>query len=192
MKNLIGLNQNYRLFCFRKFNHFNLLIMVATNTTLQIRPIQKSDNETVAKVIREVMTEFGATSPGHSIGDHEVAHMFEAYNNDKSQYWVLTKDGIVVGCGGIAPLQGGDEDTCELRKMYFRTEARGHGMGKKMVQMCLEKAKELGYKKVYLETIPEMATANILYQKTGFKELSCRMGDTGHCACGAYYVKEVE
>jgi putative acetyltransferase len=152
--------------------------------------ISKEDNLSVKKLIQEVMTEFGAVGEGYSIEDAEVNEMYEAYDNSKSKFWVLKKQGKIVGCGGIAPLLGGNSETCELRKMYFYKEARGFGMGKKMVELCLEKAKELGYKNMYLETIERMEQANSLYKKMGFKS-TCRMGATGHSACGAFYVRSL-
>ena len=164
--------------------------MTEINHPFQFRPIQKEDNPKVKKLIQEVMTEFEAVGEGYSITDSEVNAMFEAYSEPRSQFWVLTKKEKIVGCGGIAQLANGDVETCELRKMYFRPEARGHGMGKKMVNLCFEKAKQLGYKKVYLETIARMSQANILYQRMGFEKTS-KMGDTGHSACGAFYVKVV-
>ena len=87
--------------------------------SFQLRPIEQTDNSQVAKIIRTVMTEYGAVGDGFSIQDPEVDHMFEAYQDPRAIYLVLVSNGQVLGCGGIAPLKGGDADTCELKKMYF-------------------------------------------------------------------------
>ena len=157
----------------------------------KIRLIEKADNPAMAEVIREVMPQFGACGPGFSIEDAEVDHMYEAYQGDRAAYWVIEIDGQIHGGAGIAQLQGGDEDTCELKKMYFRESVRGLGLGKKLMDLCLEKAKEVGYKKIYLETLERMTAAGALYEKYGFKKLQGNMGNTGHSKCDAYYVKDI-
>ena len=142
-------------------------------------------------VIRTVMPEFGASGPGFAIHDPEVSCMFDSYNNSTSAYFVLTENGRVIGGGGIAPLTGGDKDTCELRKMYFLSEARGHGHGQEMLEICLGRAKEMGYKRCYLETLENMNQAKRLYERSGFVKLSAPMGATGHFSCDAWYLREL-
>ncbi len=157
-----------------------------------IRPIRKADNAEVAKVIRTVMTSFGAVGEGFSIEDLEVDQMYEAYQGNQSvMYVVVGKEEKVLGCGGFAPLTGGDPDTCELRKMYFLEEARGKGLGRKMLEMSLVGAKEMGFKKCYLETLQHMEAARRLYEKAGFLPLSCALGNTGHGGCDSYYLLEL-
>lgn len=153
----------------------------------KIRNIKQSDNPFVARLIREIMTEFNAVGEGYSINDPEVDDMYAAYKDNRAAFWVIEQNGEILGCGGIGPLQGAGADICELRKMYFQPNIRGIGLGKKMVLLCLDTAKNLGYKKCYLETLDRMWQANLLYQKMGFKKLSCQEGNTGHCSCEAFY-----
>ncbi|MBK9014317.1 MAG: GNAT family N-acetyltransferase [Saprospiraceae bacterium] len=158
-----------------------------------LRPIQPADNQQVATIIRTVMTEFGCVGEGYSILDPEVDKMYETYSGPRASFFVVSsiETGEVFGCGGIGPLVGGEADVCELKKMYFRPELRGLGFGKKMVAICLEKAKEFGYRRCYLETCARMEQANQLYKKMGFEKICGPMGATGHCSCDAWYVKEV-
>ena len=93
----------------------------------RIRPIEPTDNAAMAAIIRRVMPEFGAAGPGFAIHDAEVDTLHEAYAQPRSQYFVVEREGTVIGGAGIAPLQGGDMDVCELRKMYFLPQARGLG-----------------------------------------------------------------
>ena len=58
---------------------------------------------------------------------------------------------------------------CELRKMYLHPEERGKGIGKRLLEHALFKAKELGFKKVMLETASELKEAIGLYRKYGFE-----------------------
>src|SRR5688500_4382611 len=104
----------------------------------RIRPIEPSDDAAVAALIRTVMPEFGAVGDGFAINDPEVEWMAKAYAAPRCAYFVVERDDVVEGGGGIAPLAGGDGDTCELRKMYFLPSLRGLGAGAALMQRCLE------------------------------------------------------
>ena len=158
---------------------------------LEIRTIQASDNIQVAQVIRTVMTTFDCVGEGFSIADPEVDHMYEAYANDKSRFYVVANADTVFGCGGIGPLIGGDDKVCELKKMYFYPEIRGRGFGSQLMDRCLQKAINLGYKKCYIETLGTMSKANKLYKSYGFKKLERQIGNTGHNGCDTFYIKDL-
>lgn len=156
-----------------------------------IRPIQESDSKFIALVIRRVMPEFGASGPGFAMVDPEVDHMFEAYSKSGHAYYVLTDGEKIFGGGGIGPLAGSDGRICELRKMYFLKEARGLGLGQKLMDACLEKARSLGYESCYLETLNLMVEARKLYEKNGFKNLKTPLGSTGHFGCDSWMLKSL-
>ena len=158
---------------------------------LQIRLIEKGDNAVVADIIHLVMTEFKAVGCGYSIGDSEIDDMHSAYAPDDSAFFVVTLDDQVLGCGGFGPLAGGDRDTCELRKMYFKSELRGLGAGTKLLNTCLEEAARSGFRRCYLETMDSMKQARRLYGKYGFKYLDHPMGNTGHTSCGTWMAKDL-
>ncbi|MDQ3511933.1 MAG: GNAT family N-acetyltransferase, partial [Pseudomonadota bacterium] len=103
-----------------------------------IRPITPDDDAAMAAIIRTVMPEFGAGGAGFAINDPEVDFMHRAYSAPRCAYFVIELDGVVAGGGGVAPLDGGDQDTCELRKMYFLPAARGRGAGAAMMAQCLK------------------------------------------------------
>lgn len=159
------------------------------NNTFKIRLIDTADNAVVANIIRTVMTEFGAVGKGYSIEDPEVDAMAEAYAGPRSAYYVVTENETVLGCGGIAPLRDGDENTCELKKMYFLPELRGKGAGSALMALLEKEASNKGFTTIYLETVARMESANILYQKSGFQALPGPMGNTGHTSCGLFYAK---
>ena len=66
-----------------------------------IRPITAADNAAVASIIRRVMPEFGADGPGFAIHDAEVDDMCAAYAILRAAYFVVEKDGVVMGGGGF-------------------------------------------------------------------------------------------
>jgi putative acetyltransferase len=157
----------------------------------EIRPIEPKDDPDVAGIIRRVMPEFGADGPGFAIHDPEVNAMSEAYAGDRSAYFVVTRRGSVVGGGGFAPLQNGPEDVCELRKMYFLPDARGHGVGKKLLLFVLDRARAAGFSTCYLETLDRMARARELYRSVGFTDLDAPMGCTGHFGCNSWMARDL-
>lgn len=156
-----------------------------------IRPIEQRDDATMARIIRTVMPEFGACGSGFAINDPEVDWMHRAYSAPRSAYYVVEVDGEVVGGGGVAQLEGGDADVCELRKMYFLPRARGLGAGAAVMEKCLEKAREFAFKRCYLETLTGMDAAMRLYERSGFRRIDAPMGATGHGGCDIWYLKDL-
>jgi putative acetyltransferase len=156
-----------------------------------IRPIEARDDAAVAAIIRKVMPEFGADGPGFAIHDTEVDTMTEAYAGPRRAYFVVERNGEVIGGGGIAPLDGGDADVCELRKMYFLPEARGVGAGSAMMLRCLEAARAHGFKRCYLETLTGMDAAQALYARHGFHRIDAPMGGTGHFSCDRFFMLQL-
>ncbi|HJR10200.1 MAG TPA: GNAT family N-acetyltransferase [Rhodanobacteraceae bacterium] len=154
-----------------------------------IRPIEPRDDTAVAAVIRSVMPEFGAGGEGFAIHDAEVGAMHAAYTRPRSAYFVLEMAGKVIGGGGVAPLEHGDADVCELRKMYFLREARGLGAGHAMITRCLDAARAFGFRRCYLETLTGMDAAQTLYRKHGFTPLCAPMGNTGHHGCDRWFIR---
>ncbi|MBK9383752.1 MAG: GNAT family N-acetyltransferase [Planctomycetes bacterium] len=157
----------------------------------RIRPIAPADDPAVAAIIRTVMPEFGACGSGFAINDPEVDRMCATYSEPRSAYWVVERGGRVVGGGGVAPLRGGDSDTCELQKMYFLPELRGLGLGRELLALCLARARESGFRRCYLETLQGMEAAQRLYLAAGFRKIAAPLGSTGHFACDTYYLLDL-
>lgn len=165
---------------------------------LAIRALRARDNTAVARLIRTVMPEFGASGPGFAILDPEVDDMAGAYRAPRSAYFVVVRRTDakrraeeVVGGGGYAPLKGGDEGTCELRKMYFLRDVRGLGLGQTLLDRCLAGARSAGFRRMYLETLTHMTQARALYERNGFVRLERSLGDTGHHGCNAFYALDL-
>ena len=156
-----------------------------------IRKISFQDNFSLSKLIRTVMPEFGASGEGFAIHDREVDDMYAAYLTGRSVYYVCEEDGIILGGGGVAPLAGGPEDTCELKKMYFLPAGRGRGLGQEILNRCMESARDIGFKYCYLETFNTMKGAMTLYERNVFKKIPGSRGNTGHFACDTFYQKEL-
>lgn len=162
-----------------------------TRPEAAIRAIRPGDNAALASVIRAVLPQFGRTGPGTALNDPEVDRMYEAYSQPRCLYLVVEREGAVVGGAGIAPLKGGDAETCELQKTYLLEQVRGQGLGSRMIGRCLEEAVRLGFRRCYLETFAPMDVAQAVYQSLGFRPINAPLGATGHYQCDRWYVKEL-
>lgn len=159
--------------------------------TMEIRKIRPEDNVNIALAIREVLIEYGVPKVGTAYEDEALDCMFETYNSQHKAYFLVSKQNEIYGGAGIAPLENYNKEVCELQKMYFKSEARGMGLGTKMMNTCLEFAKSAGFKKCYLETMPYMDDARKLYRKFGFESLPKPLGDTGHYSCTVWMIKDL-
>ena len=160
---------------------------------LIIRDVESQDNTTLIELVNVTLDEFGAQGPGYAMSDEELLDMNTSYQLEGKHYFVVEQGGKVLGGAGIAPLDGEeDSGVCELRKMYFSPELRGQGVGKTLIDLCINKAKEIGYHSMYLETINSMEVAQKLYKSRGFKYLDKRMGNTGHSACPVFMLKKLD
>lgn len=161
------------------------------NPIIEIRPIEKKDNKKIAAVIRAVLIEFKAPLEGTAYADPHLDYLYETYKNDKSIYYIIEKDGEIVGGAGIMALEDNHQNICELQKMYFSSAVRGIGMGAIMMGKCLIFAKKNGFNQCYLETLPYMTAAQVLYKKSGFNYIDNRIGNTGHFSCDVWMLKDL-
>lgn len=150
----------------------------------RIRPITPADNPHIAAVVRAVSAEYGLTADkGYGVADPNLDFLHETYQGERSRYWVIEgPDGTILGGGGIAPLAG-EEEICELQKMYFMPALRGLGLGRRLVLQAMSEARVLGYRRCYLETTEILREATSLYESLGFEHLPGPLGSTGHDAC---------
>ena len=158
---------------------------------IDIRTIQPTDNSILASIVRRTLAEFNANHPGTVYYDDTTDHLYELFQKPGSVYFVAEVNNKIAGGGGIFPSDGLPPDVCELVKMYLLPEARGLGLGKKLISKCIEFAKAHDYKKVYIETMPELKKAVSVYEKFGFKYLDGPMGNTGHFGCDIWMLLEL-
>jgi putative acetyltransferase len=158
----------------------------------QLRSIQPHDNLALAQIVRNTLAEFGANHPGTVYYDPTTDALYELFQTEGAGYFVACIDDKLVGGAGIYPTNGLPDDTCELVKMYLLPEARGIGLGKRLIEKSLSFANEKGYRRVYLETMPELKQALKVYEKFGFSYLSGPMGNSGHTGCSLWMIKRFE
>lgn len=158
---------------------------------MKIRTILPSDNPILARIVKDTLAEFGANHPGTVYYDSTTDALYELFQRPGAVYNVAEVDGEIIGGGGIYPTEGLADDTCELVKMYLLPAARGLGLGRLLIEKCIDQAGRLGYKKIYLETMPELKQALKVYEKFGFEYLKGPMGNSGHTGCSLWMLKSL-
>ncbi len=155
------------------------------------RRLEKKDNAEIAALIRKILEEFHIDRPGTAYTDPATDDLFSVFQASRSTYFIaLDGDKVIGGCG-IYPTDGLPADCTELVKYYVNSDYRGKGIGKSLMQLCIDRAKEEGYGRMYLETASELAGAIGLYERAGFKRTTERLGNSGHFFCTIQMLKEL-
>ncbi len=101
--------------------------------------------------------------------DQEMASLPGAYSPPDGRLFFAEVEGRPAGCVGVRPLSGSD-GVCEMKRLYVTPEERGHGVGAALAMAAIKAAKEIGYRKLMLDTLPNMRMAVKLYRELGFTE----------------------
>ena len=159
--------------------------------SVTIRNIKKDDNPIIAELIRKIFREFKIDRPGTVYTDPSTDALYELFQANGAEYWLAEEDGVLLGGCGIYPTDGLPEGCVELVKFYLSAETRGKGLGRKLMEKSIASARNMGYKQVYLESFPELATAVGMYEKAGFRKLEGPMGNSGHYACTVWMILDL-
>jgi putative acetyltransferase len=160
-------------------------------SSIVLRKIEERDNKAIAEVIRTVFREFGIDRPGTVYYDPTTDDLFSLFKRPGSAYWIAEEDGNIIGGCGLFPTEGLPEHCAELVKLYLLPGVRGRGLGRMLMEKTFETAREMGYKQLYLESMPELGRAVSIYEKCGFRFLPSRMGDSGHFNCQIWMLKDL-
>lgn len=158
---------------------------------ITIREILPEDNASIAKIIRNSLEEFNAHKRGTVYYDDSTDHLSDLFKTANCKYFVAVHNGQILGGAGVFSTQGLPEGVSELVKMYLVPESRGLGIGKTLINKCIEYARSIGNHKIYIETLPELSTAVKVYHHLGFQKLSQPMGDSKHTGFSIWMTKSI-
>ncbi len=97
--------------------------------------------------------------------DEELEQLEDKYGLPGGRLYLAWQDGELAGCVGMKQL---DEKTGELKRLYVRPAFRGQHLGRKLVERIIEDARSLGYRRLMLDTMPELVSARRMYENMGF------------------------
>ncbi len=155
------------------------------------REVKKEDSVLLARMIRQVFKEHDAPEIGTVFSDPTTDDLYGLFRLNKSVLWVAELDGIPLGCCGIYPTEGLENNCVELVKYYLAESERGRGTGRRLMELCIASARELGYRKLYIESMPQFSKAVRIYEKLGFRKLSSPLGNSGHTTCNIWMLLDL-
>lgn len=161
--------------------------MTPDASTFRAREATADDADAIRAVVVAVMAEYGLSSDLEG-NDADLRDFVAAYCERGGSFRVVTSgEGNVVGCGGLYPI---DEREAEIRRMYLLPQARGFGIGRKLLEELISLAKERRFERVVLETASVLKEAISLYRNRGFVPVARR--GTALRRCDQAYALQLE
>ena len=99
----------------------------------------------------------------------ELKTINKQYNKPGGALLIAYNGEDAIGCAGLRMI---NSEVAELKRMFVLTEYNGQGIGKKMLGIIIDIARELKYKKIKLDTLPGMIQAQRLYRSFGFVDIA--------------------
>jgi putative acetyltransferase len=99
----------------------------------------------------------------------EVAGLPGSYAPPSGRLLICTVDGVTRGCIALRALSSTE---CEMKRLYVQPGQRGLGLGRVLVARVLEEARAIGYRRMFLDTLPSMTRAAEMYEALGFKDIA--------------------
>lgn len=158
---------------------------------IKYRRIEQKDNKEIAELIRTVFREFRIDRPGTVYFDPTTDDLFSLFKIPGSVYWIAEEDEKIIGGCGIYPTPDLPDGCAELVKFYLDASKRGRGTGWMLMEKAFESAKAMGYRQIYLESMPELRKAISLYERAGFKNIPAQLGNSGHFGCDIWMIKDL-
>lgn len=129
------------------------------------REAASGEEARIRAVVFSVLAEYGLSPDPRGI-DTDLEDIVANYGNRGGSFRVvISAEGDIVGCGGLYPL---DDGTAEIRKMYLLPNARGRGLGRRLLEDLITAAKDRRFQRVVVETASVLKEAVSLYRRRGF------------------------
>lgn len=133
-----------------------------------IRRALPEDHPAVARELADYLSFIGDALDAEGL-DHDIAHWQEEYDGRTGVLLVVADAaGEVVGTAAVRLLEPG---VGELKRMWLRPAWQGRGLGRRLMDACLDEARRLGFRALRLDTQAKMEAGVHLYRAYGFSEI---------------------
>ncbi len=102
--------------------------------------------------------------------DKELHDLTKKYGLPSGRLYRAYHDGELAGCIALRKL---DNENCEMKRLYVKPQFRGKRIGGMLVEKVIEDARHIGYKYMFLDTLPSLKSAITLYKSYGFYDTEC-------------------
>jgi GNAT superfamily N-acetyltransferase len=155
-------------------------------------PITAEDDGALAQIVRHNLETHDLALPGTAYYDEQLDHLSGYYLSDPAKrFYLVLRDEAGRTLGGVGVAELPFFDRCgELQKLYLADEAKGAGLGYALIARIEDKARELGYRRIYLETHTNLRAAIHVYEKSGYR-LIPRPAAAVHGTMDRFYIKEL-
>jgi putative acetyltransferase len=136
---------------------------------MQVRQAQfPADTQAIVALVREYAAWLGIDM-GWQNFEQEMAQIESIYSLPKGLLWVVQDGAQLVGCVGF---KHHDAATAEVKRLYVQPAFRGQQLGEKLMLVLTDTARELGYQRLVLDTVPQTVFAQSIYQRIGFTPIA--------------------
>ena len=141
----------------------------ATNSSLIIQAVDAAEIDIARDLFREYEAWLGLDLCFQGFQE-ELASLPGKYAPPDGRLYIATVNGEPAGCIALRKLGDGN---CEMKRLYLRESARGHGLGRRLIEQLIDDARSIGYQRMRLDTFPpKMAKAVGLYTRYGFRPIA--------------------
>ncbi|HEX9163368.1 MAG TPA: GNAT family N-acetyltransferase [Thermoanaerobaculia bacterium] len=125
------------------------------------------ERATDMSLVRELLEEYGRSTHvdlSFQNFDHELRTLPHEYD----PILVAWLDDALAGCVALRRIDG---ETCEMKRLYVRPAFRGRALGRTLADAIIAEARQRGFARMRLDTLPSMREAMSLYESLGFVDI---------------------
>ena len=125
------------------------------------------ERTTDMRLVRELLEEYGRAL-GVDLSFQDFRHELDTLPHEYEPILIARDDDRVAGCVALRRI---DDETCEMKRLYVRSEFRGREIGRRLAESIIEEARCRNFRRMRLDTLPSMQSAMKLYESLGFVDI---------------------